>query len=165
MHKDCAPAESTAPSPRRGLCVSLLFGDSFVYGNEVSDDDAWCAVLEASSDALEVLNYGVGGYGLDQAFLRFQREGMALHPDVVLIGFTPDDLGRVVNVYRRFIFVARVAAGEAALRTHWRLTGARAQSTSAPSGLPQPDAASRGRAGSGQTGRLVLQNDLRTSIV
>ncbi len=89
--------------PSSGTLRVAAFGDSFVYGNEVSDDDAWCAVLEAGSDALEVLNYGVGGYGLDQALLRFQREGMALHPGVVLIGFTPDDLGRVVNVYRRFI--------------------------------------------------------------
>ena len=89
--------------PAPGTLRIAAFGDSFVYGNEVSDDDAWCAVLEAGSDAVEVLNYGVGGYGLDQAFLRYQSEGMALHPDVVLIGFTPDDLGRIVNVYRRFI--------------------------------------------------------------
>jgi len=59
--------------------------------------------LEARTDALNVLNYGIGGYGFDQAFLRFQREGIALRPDVVLIGFAPDDLGRLVNVYRRFI--------------------------------------------------------------
>jgi len=92
---------STVPAP--GTLRVAAFGDSFVYGNEVSDADAWCAVLEARSDALEVLNYGVGGYGLDQALLRFESEGMALHPDIVLIGFTPDDLRRVVNVYRRFI--------------------------------------------------------------
>ena len=79
------------------------FGDSFVYGNEVADADAWCSVLESGTSDLEVLNYGVGGYGLDQAYLRYRREGMALHPHVVLIGFTPDDLRRVVNVYRRFV--------------------------------------------------------------
>lgn len=79
------------------------FGDSFVYGNEVADDDAWSALLVACDSDFEVLNYGVGGYGVDQAFLRFQLEGMTLHPRVVLIGFTPDDLRRMVNVYRRFI--------------------------------------------------------------
>lgn len=79
------------------------YGDSFVYGNEVSDSDAWCALLEGVSPGLEVLNYGVGGYGLDQAYLRYRREGRALGPEVVLIGFTPDDLRRVVNVYRRFV--------------------------------------------------------------
>lgn len=88
---------------RRGVFRVAAFGDSFVYGNEVGDGDAWCALLEASTDDLEVFNYGVGGYGLDQAFLRFEREGMTFRPDVVLIIFDPDDLRRIVNVYRRFI--------------------------------------------------------------
>jgi hypothetical protein len=52
---------------------------------------------------LEVPNYGVGGYGADQALLRYRRDGSTLHPQIVVLGFTPDDLRRVVNVYRRFI--------------------------------------------------------------
>jgi hypothetical protein len=53
--------------------------------------------------AVEVLNYGVGGYGLDQAFLRYLRDGDKYHPQLVVIGFVPDDLPRIVNVYRRFL--------------------------------------------------------------
>jgi hypothetical protein len=79
------------------------FGDSFIYANEVANGDAWSALLEAREDHLEVANYGVGGYGLDQALLRYRSEGRTLNPDVVLIGFATDDLRRVVNVYRRFI--------------------------------------------------------------
>ncbi|HYW30582.1 MAG TPA: SGNH/GDSL hydrolase family protein [Gemmatimonas sp.] len=79
------------------------FGDSFVYGTEVSNADSWATVLETTSDSLEVLNYGVGGYGTDQAFLRFLDEGMRHSPDVVLIGFAPVNLPRIQNVYRRFI--------------------------------------------------------------
>ena len=89
--------------PAEGVLRVAGFGDSFIYGNEVGNDDAWSASLEARPDRFEVLNYGVGGYGLDQALLRYRTEGKALHPDVVLIGFAPDDLRRVVNVYRRFI--------------------------------------------------------------
>jgi hypothetical protein len=91
------------PVPGPHALRVAAFGDSFVYGSEVRDDDAWTALLEAGSGRIEALNYGVGGFGLDQAFLRFQIEGMALRPDVVLIGFAPDDLRRIVNVYRRFI--------------------------------------------------------------
>jgi hypothetical protein len=50
-----------------------------------------------------VLNYGVGGYGVDQAYLRFCTDGMALSPRIVVMGFTTDDLRRLVNVYRRFV--------------------------------------------------------------
>ena len=88
-----------APSVLR---VAAL-GDSFVYGNEVADADAWPAQVERLFPQLEVLNYGVGGYGVDQAYLRFLRDGTALSPQVVVIGFTTDDLRRLVNVYRRFI--------------------------------------------------------------
>ena len=63
-----------AAAPPAGTLRVAAFGDSFVYGNEVTDDDAWTAVLEGGSGGIEVLNYGVGGYGLDQAFLRFQAE-------------------------------------------------------------------------------------------
>jgi len=92
---------STVPEP--GVIRVAAFGDSFVYSNEVANDDTWSARMEALSPRMEVLNYGVGGYGTDQAFLRYLNEGSRLSTDVVIIGFAPDDLRRVVNVYRRFI--------------------------------------------------------------
>jgi lysophospholipase L1-like esterase len=92
-----------ARHPARGVVRVAAFGDSFVYGNEVADSAAWPALVERWFPQLEVLNYGVGGYGVDQAYLRFCTEGMTLAPQIVLIGFTTDDLRRVVNVYRRFI--------------------------------------------------------------
>lgn len=86
-----------------GILRVAAFGDSFVYGNEVGNADAWAAQVEAEDSTIEVLNYGVGGYGTDQAYLRYLEEGDRLRPHVVLIGFAPVDLPRVVNVYRRFL--------------------------------------------------------------
>lgn len=80
-----------------------IFGDSFAYGNEVANPDAWTFKLEEGRRDLEVLNYGVGGYGMDQAYLRFMLEGRQLHPNIAVIAFTTDDIRRVVNVYRRFL--------------------------------------------------------------
>ena len=59
--------------------------------------------MESEDPEVEVLNYGVGGYGIDRAYLRYLSEGAELHPRVVMMGFTTDDIGRVVNVYRGFI--------------------------------------------------------------
>lgn len=67
------------------------------------NEDSWPAMIEDIFPYMEVLNYGVGGYGTDQAYLRFIKEGLDLSPDVVIIGFAPVNLRRVVNVYRRFI--------------------------------------------------------------
>ncbi len=90
------------PRPRPHVTRVAAFGDSFVYGNEVADRDNWTAQLEQLYPGVEVLNFGVGGYGLDQAYLRFLSEGAAHGSRVTLLGFAPDDLGRLVNVYRRF---------------------------------------------------------------
>lgn len=96
------------PTPRGCTVRAAAFGDSFVYGNEVDDPDAWPAAAEGMFPDLEILNYGVGGYGLDQAYLRYITEGTALSPHVVVIGFDPDDLGRLVNVYRRFLSIREI---------------------------------------------------------
>lgn len=96
-------AREYSNTPPPGTKRVAAFGDSFVFGSEVSWEDSWPALLEASDSSLEVLNYGVGGYGVDQAFLRFLTEGERLSPSVILICFSTDDLRRGVNVYRRFV--------------------------------------------------------------
>ena len=92
-----------APVPPPDAVRVAVFGDSFVYGNEVGTADSWPSRVEAIDPRFEVPNYGVGGYGADQALLRYRRDGLTLHPQIVVLGFTPDDLRRLVNVYRRFI--------------------------------------------------------------
>lgn len=92
-----------APVPASGVLRIAAFGDSFVYCNEVANAESWPALMEAMFPYLEILNYGVGGYGTDQAYLRFMIEGGVLAPDVVIMGFASVNLGRAVNVYRRFI--------------------------------------------------------------
>ena len=91
------------PLPSARVLRIAAFGDSFVYGSEVDNANAWPALIEAQNPDMHVLNYGVGGYGVDQAYLRYLLEGTDLSPHIVLIGFSPDDINRTVNVYRRFL--------------------------------------------------------------
>lgn len=79
------------------------FGDSFVHANEVSDEAAWSSRLEALDPAVEVVNFGVGGFGTDQALMLFRRQVKKVQPDIVILGFAEVDLARNVNRYRRFI--------------------------------------------------------------
>jgi hypothetical protein len=87
--------------PPPGVARIATFGDSFTYCNEVGDKESWPHQIEAGWNA-EVLNYGVGGYGTDQALLRFRDEGARLNPEIVIIGFTSLMAPRVVSRYRRF---------------------------------------------------------------
>ena len=81
-----------------------LFGDSFTATEDVTDDEAWSALLvselQEAGIRAEVLNFGVGGYGMDQAFLRWQHLGSTYQPDIVLFGFQPENLNRNVNLFR-----------------------------------------------------------------
>jgi hypothetical protein len=75
------------------------FGDSYTYsGGDYFH--TWTHVLEGSRPNLEVLNFGVGGYGTDQAYLRYRRDGVAYKPDIVLIGLMLENALRNVSVYR-----------------------------------------------------------------
>ena len=50
-------------------CVSI-YGDSFTWSSEVNQFFAWSTVLSKFLNC-RVANYGVGGYGSDQAYLRY----------------------------------------------------------------------------------------------
>jgi len=94
------PPGSYGPTPPEGVLRIACFGDSFTYGAEVRDHECWPYYLERSWDGAEVPNFGVGGFGTDQALLRYRREGRALGARVVLMGMLVENIGRNVNVYR-----------------------------------------------------------------
>lgn len=91
--------------PRPGVFRVALFGDSFTHGDEEPWEKSWAKFLgdELSSVGVraEVLNFGVPGYGVGQAFLRWRREGPAWNPSVAVFGFQPENVNRVVNVFRQ----------------------------------------------------------------
>jgi hypothetical protein len=89
-----------ARHPPPGRIRVAAFGDSFTYGAGVDLADSWGRQLTAIDPTLEVLNYGVGGYGLDQAYLRYLGVGASFRPHVVLIGYMSENISRHVNVFR-----------------------------------------------------------------
>lgn len=88
------------PAPAPGKRRVVTFGDSFTFGDEISPEDSFQLQLEGLDPKLEVLNFGVSGYGTDQAWLRYQRVGRGLGAEVVCIGLMLENIGRNVNRYR-----------------------------------------------------------------
>ncbi|MFQ5559464.1 MAG: hypothetical protein ACE5FU_02615 [Nitrospinota bacterium] len=84
--------------PEPGQECVTIYGDSFTYGSEVSDKDAWGNVL-AKGLQCRVGNFGVPGYGTDQALLRFQENRQDIAP-VSILGIFPHNVLRNVNQYR-----------------------------------------------------------------
>ncbi len=102
-------------------CISL-YGDSYVYGNEVTDEEAWGNLL-SSMKKCRVANYGYSAYGTDQALLRFLSMKHDETP-MSILGIFMTNFKRNVNQYRyyfdgrdssRFLFKPRfllLPAGE-----------------------------------------------------
>lgn len=78
----------------------LLFGDSYAQGHGLPQEETLAALLDARP-GLEVLNFGVSGYGVGQAYLRHEGLPADLEADAVLLLLVPTaDLWRDVNVLR-----------------------------------------------------------------
>jgi hypothetical protein len=90
--------------PADGVVRVSAFGDSFTHSNDVKNEDTWVAKLNKMDSKLEVLNFGVGAYGLDQAFLRYKEDGVPFNSHIILIGFLSENLVRNVNVCRLFLY-------------------------------------------------------------
>ena len=77
-----------------------IVGDSFTFGLEVGYEDTWGHRLErALGPDVQVLNFGVDGYGVDQAYLRYRRDVRPWRPDVVIFGLITHDLYRSMATY------------------------------------------------------------------
>lgn len=70
-------------------------GDSFTQGHGVDNDHAFCQRLGFLDPRLEPVNLGQSGYGLDQAFLRYRRDGSVIEHDVHVFAFITDDFWRM----------------------------------------------------------------------
>lgn len=70
----------------------LCFGDSFVEGWGVNREERVSEVLQSRLAAMEVINFGVAGYGTDQEWLLFEKQGPRFRPDWVVLFFYGNDL-------------------------------------------------------------------------
>jgi hypothetical protein len=96
------PTDRTVP---RGRIRVVCSGDSFTFGYGVSNETAWCHTLGRIDSRIDPVNMGVNGYGVDQAYLRYKRDGAGLEHDVHLVAFIADDFVRMRR--NRFIDAAK----------------------------------------------------------
>lgn len=82
----------------------VLVGDSYTHGDEVAFENTWGHLLQEklkeSGIEAEVINLGVGGYGIDQAYLRWLDRGADLSPSVVILGLQMENVERNMNLLK-----------------------------------------------------------------
>jgi hypothetical protein len=80
-----------APGEHRVVCS----GDSFTFGSGVADDETFCARLEQEIPGIRTLNLAQRGYGNDQMYLRYRRDGVRYPHQLHLFNFIWADLERM----------------------------------------------------------------------
>jgi hypothetical protein len=88
--------------PPVGRTRVLLLGDSFTFGDELSDGETFAERLRQLRPDLEVMNFGVHGYGHDQMLILLREGGLRLRPAVVLLFFVSEDAVRNTLSFRDF---------------------------------------------------------------
>ncbi|HEY1473700.1 MAG TPA: hypothetical protein VGF53_06415 [Pseudolabrys sp.] len=99
--RDRTGAKQNLDFPESDHACASAYGDSFVWGDDVPLAKGWIEQLSRKLGC-RVANYGVSGYGTDQAYVRFTRMTKDEAP-VVLLGIFPENVMRNVNQYRGFI--------------------------------------------------------------
>src|SRR5271165_10191 len=83
--------KSVPPGKTRIICS----GDSFTLGYGVDNDHTWPQLLATRTPNIETVNMGQGGYGADQAYLWYKRDGVKLDHDIQVFAFIVDDFRRM----------------------------------------------------------------------
>lgn len=79
----------------------LFYGDSFVAGvTPLEMPERLPQQLDTLTGARRVINLGVGGFGVDQIYLRFRDSVGAFREPTVLVGVLMDDLDRNTLYFR-----------------------------------------------------------------
>lgn len=78
------------------------YGDSYTFCDDVNDNETWQTYIEGLDSLYEAVNWGVGAYGLDQAYLRYTKTRNIYESEIILIGYMTENIARNVNTYRPF---------------------------------------------------------------
>ncbi len=80
-----------------GVTRIIALGDSITFGNSLPIEGTWTSLLENALNlrvpGIEVLNFGVGGYDIDQEVRLLETKGLSYDPDYVILAYCVNDLG------------------------------------------------------------------------
>jgi hypothetical protein len=83
--------------------LAQSYGDSYVEGAEVGAEDTWQAHFERLTGQA-ILNLGVGGYGLDQAVLKFEKYGRQYPTRIAILGLYHQPYRRALSYHPFYYF-------------------------------------------------------------
>lgn len=87
--------EEYSPAVPQGRYRVIALGDSFTMGFGVGDATSYPAQMQSACAPLQTINMGQGGYGVDQNYLWYKRDGVAYDANVLLVAAIAMDFYRM----------------------------------------------------------------------
>ena len=89
--------------PEKNRTRTIIVGDSFTWGENNQDNETYPFYLDKLfNGSIDVINMGVHGYGPDQFYLYYMRNGSKYKPDIVIFGLFLPDIHRTAFKVRSF---------------------------------------------------------------
>jgi hypothetical protein len=84
---------------KKPLVVS--FGGSYVFCRQVQDKDTWQEQI-SKNKKFNILNYGVGNYGTDQALLYYKSTKFKKDTKIAIMGIVPEHISRIQSEWKHY---------------------------------------------------------------
>ena len=78
-----------------------VFGDSFAFCRYVNDNKTWESQLEDKLK-MNIHNYGVGNFGLDQSYLKFLKYKKNIKSKIIIFNVVPETIARVNSYWKHY---------------------------------------------------------------
>lgn len=78
------------------------YGDSYTFCRQVNNEDTWQEAI-SKKGKIFVSNYGVGNYGLDQAYLKYNLKRKSKKTKHIIFGFVPETICRIQSSWKNYI--------------------------------------------------------------
>ena len=87
------------PSKKKGISRILLFGDSNAFGDGVSYEASFAGKLEKLNSRIEIYNFAMTGFAVDQQYLCYQEFARKLEHDLIIIAPTIETIRKLTARY------------------------------------------------------------------
>ena len=78
-----------------------VFGDSFAFCRYVDDHATWENFLEKKINS-NILNFGVGNFGLDQSYLKYCKYKKHISSQIVIFNVVPETIARINSYWKHY---------------------------------------------------------------
>ncbi len=80
----------------------ITFGDSYTFCRQVKNKDTWQEFISRNNNIF-VSNFGVGNFGLDQAYLKYKLYEKKNNARYVIFGFVPETICRIQSSWKHYL--------------------------------------------------------------